>query len=85
MKQGLADKPLAITIPSYTSIAAYQALLDSCTIAGFKAILVDESTAIVHQYAYQNMAALGSDKMVAFVDIGYSSTTVTIAKFGSNG
>ena len=78
---------LVITIPEYSTIEEQKALLNACNIAQiFNARLIDESTATVHNYARDHLKDLkrqASDSIVAFIDIGHSKTTVTVAKFMS--
>ena len=73
-----------MTIPSYATKMAQKALLNACSITGMEAHLIDESTATIYSYVYDKIAKLRNLKqptIVAFIDIGHSKTTVTIARF----
>ena len=71
-------------MPSYFTNVERQGVLDAAEIAGVKCIrLINESTAIALNYGFFRKADL-SDKdprFVAFVDLGHSKLTVTIASF----
>lgn len=59
-------------------------MLDACEIAGLRCTRVlNESTAIALQYGFFRKKDLDAEvaKIVAFVDVGHSKTTVTIASF----
>ena len=63
---------------------AQKALLNACSITGIEAHLIDESTATIYNYVYEKMVKLRNlqqPTIVAFIDIGHSKTTVTIARF----
>jgi molecular chaperone DnaK (HSP70) len=73
-----------ITVPSYYSNVERQAVLDAAEIAGLKCIrLINESTAIALNYGFFRKADLPDKepRNVAFVDLGHSKLTVTIASF----
>ena len=78
--------PLTMAVPTNTSEAEKQDLLNSFHIAGVQARLVDESTALVYAYANENIAELRAlenedIKTVVFFDMGYSNTSLTLVKF----
>jgi heat shock protein 4 len=61
-----------------------QAIADACEIAGIKCLrVINESTAIVYNYGFFRKNDLDPEKerVVAFVDVGHSKTTITIAAF----
>ena len=72
-----------LTIPTYATNDQIKAYMDACKIAEVNARLIDESTAIVHSYAKYNMSSLQDGdfgkKIVIFVDIGHSDTSITVA------
>ena len=73
-----------VTVPTYATVPAQKALLDAFTIAGIEARLVDESAATMYNYAYEKrneLRSIDSPRIVAFVDIGHTKTTVTIVKY----
>ena len=85
-KAEVTTKDVVVTIPSYASNTERQALVDACDIAGLNCLrVINESTAIVYNYGFFRKNDLPKDKeperIVAFVDMGHSKTTVTIAGF----
>jgi molecular chaperone DnaK (HSP70) len=76
---------IVISVPSYFSNVERQAVLDACEIAQYKCIrLINESTAVCLNYGFFRKADLpekGDPRYVAFVDLGHSKLTVTIAAF----
>jgi len=83
-KAGYTTKDFVISIPSYASNVERQALLDAAEIAGLKCLrVINESTAIVLNYGFFRKKDLDEKKerKVAFVDVGHSKTTITIASF----
>ncbi len=71
-------------MPSYFGNVERQGVLDAAEIAGLKCIrLINESTAIALNYGFFRKADLPDKdpRYVAFVDLGHSKTTVTIASF----
>jgi heat shock 70kDa protein 4 len=60
-------------------------VLDACEIAHYKCIrLINESTAVCLNYGFFRKSDLpekGDPRYVAFVDLGHSKLTVTIAAF----
>ena len=80
----MASKDFVISIPSYASNVERQALLDAAEIAGIKCLrIINESTAIVLNYGFFRKKDLDEkiERVVAFVDVGHSKTTITIASF----
>jgi heat shock protein 4 len=80
----ILSKDFVISVPSYFSNVERQALLDAAEIAGIKCLrLINESTAIALQYGFFRKKDLDAkeERRVAFVDVGHSKTTVTIASF----
>ena len=76
-----------LTFPSYATIGERQVLLDACVIANIKPRLCSESKAILYAYGHKYWDELQNSsekKIVVFIDIGYSKTTVTVAKFENN-
>ena len=75
---------LVITVPAYFSNAERQAVLDAADIAGVKCLrLLNESTATALNYGFFRRPDLHEKdpRIVAFVDLGHSKCTVTIASF----
>ncbi len=71
-------------MPSYFSNVERQCVLDASEIAGFKCLrVINESTAIALNYGFFRKKDLDpkTPRVVAFVDMGNSKTTVTIASF----
>lgn len=84
MKAEAPTKDVVLTIPSYASNTERQALVDACEIAGLKCLrVINESTAIAYNYGFfrKNDLPTEGERIVAFVDMGHSKTTVTIAAF----
>ena len=80
----IACKELVLTIPSYCSNVERQALLDAAKIAGLKVQrVINESTAVALQYGFFRKRDLDpkNERIVAFVDLGHSKCTVSIASF----
>lgn len=81
---GLMSKEIVISVPTYASNAERQAYLDAAEIAGIKCVrLINESTATALTYGFFRKADLDPVKprTVAFVDLGHSKLTVTLAQF----
>lgn len=81
---GIATNDLVLSVPTYFSNAERQGVLDAAEIAGVKCIrLINESTAIALNYGFFRKADLPEKdpRYVAFVDLGHSKLTVTIASF----
>lgn len=77
-------KEMVISVPSYCTNVERQALLDAAEIAGIKCLrLINESTALALQYGFFRKKDLDpkEERFVAFVDLGHSKTTITIAGF----
>mmetsp|Transcript_43618 Transcript_43618/g.57784 ORF Transcript_43618/g.57784 Transcript_43618/m.57784 type:complete len:624 (+) Transcript_43618:73-1944(+) len=84
VKAEAPTKDIVLTIPSYASNTERQALVDACEVAGFKCLrVINESTAIAYNYGFfrKNDLPTDSERVVAFIDMGHSKTTVTIAAF----
>ena len=84
MKDDVTTKDIVVTIPSYASNVERQSLYDACEIAGLKCLrVINESTAIAYNYGFfrKNDLSKDNERIVAFVDMGHSKTTVTIAGF----
>ena len=84
VKAEAPTKDIVLTIPSYCSNTERQSLVDAAEIAGFKCLrVINESTAIAYNYGFfrKNDLSTDSERVVAFVDMGHSKTTVTIAGF----
>ena len=84
VRDEVTTKDVVLTIPSYASNTERQALVDAAEIAGLKPLrIINESTAIIYNYGFFRKADLSKDneRIVAFVDMGHSKTTVTIAGF----
>ena len=84
VKDEVTTKDIVLTIPSYCSNTERQSLVDAADIAGLKCLrVINESTAIAYNYGFFRKADLSKDveRIVAFVDMGHSKTTVTIAGF----
>ena len=83
-RSGCTGKDFVISIPSYATNVERQALLDAADIAGLKCLrVINESTAIVLNYGFFRKKDLDEKKerVVAFVDVGHSKSTITIASF----
>lgn len=81
---GIMSNEIVLTVPSYYSNAERQAVLDAADIAGIKCLrLLNESTAIALNYGFFRKADLHDKepRIVAFVDLGHSKCTITIASF----
>ena len=75
---------VVLTCPSYASNVERQALLDAAQIAGLKCPkVINEGTAIALKYGFFKSKDFLKEKPrnVAFVDLGCSKTTITIAQF----
>ena len=82
-----------MTVPSNATSKNREAMLRSFRIADIAAEhieLVEESTATIYNYAYDNLDKLqralessggGMSKTVAFIDIGHCKTSLTVVKF----
>lgn len=84
VKDGVTNKDIVLSVPSYASNTERQALIDAVDIAGLKCLrIVNESTAIAYNYSFIRKSDLDAtnERVVAFVDMGHSKTTVTIAAF----
>lgn len=84
VKAEAPGKDVVLSIPSYTSNTERQALVDACEIAGLKCLrVINDNTAICYNYGFFRKNDLPSEgeRVVAFVDMGHSKTTVTIAGF----
>lgn len=80
----IACKELVLSIPSYCSNVERQALLDAAKIADLKVQrVINESTAVALQYGFFRKRDLDpkNERIVAFVDLGHSKCTVSIASF----
>jgi heat shock protein 4 len=80
----ITSNDIVISVPSYFSNVERQGVLDAAEIAGLKCLrLINESTAIALNYGFFRKADLPEKdaRIVAFVDLGHSKTTVTIASF----
>ncbi len=81
---GIQSNDMVISVPSYFGNVERQGVLDAAEIAGIKCIrLVNESTAIALNYGFFRKADLldKEARYVAFVDLGHSKVTITIASF----
>jgi heat shock protein 4 len=80
----ILSNDIVISVPSYYSNAERQAVLDAAEIGGLKCIrLINESTAVALNYGFFRKQDLPDKdpRYVAFVDLGHSKLTVTIASF----
>ena len=80
----ILSNDIVISVPSYYSNAERQSVLDAADIAGLKCIrLINESTATALNYGFFRRPDLDekNPRVVAFVDLGHSKLTVTIASF----
>lgn len=81
---GIMSNEMVLTVPSYFSNAERQSVLDAAEIANIKCLrLLNESTAIALNYGFFRKADLDdkNPRVVAFVDLGHSKCTITIASF----
>ena len=84
VKAEAPTKDIVVTIPSYCSNTERQALVDAAEIGGFKCLrVINESTAICYNYGFfrKNDLPVEEERVVAFVDMGHSKTTITLAGF----
>lgn len=84
LDEEVRNNEICLTFPSYATKEERQVLLDACVIANIKPRLVSESKAILFSYGHQNWQELRNSsekKIVVFIDIGYSKTTVIVASF----
>jgi heat shock protein 4 len=84
VKDEVTTKDIVVTIPSYASNTERQSLVDAAEIAGLKCLrVINESTAIAYNYGFFRKGDLSKDeeRIVAFIDMGHSKTTITIAGF----
>ena len=84
---GYDTKEVVITVPDYYTAHERKALLDSLQIADLNCLsLVNESSAITLNYGLFRRSQFDDAKprIVAFVDIGQSSTTITFSSFIKN-
>ena len=75
------------TVPSYYTNVERQGLLDAIEIAGIKCFrIITESTAIALNYGFFRRKDFTNEnpRVVAFVDLGHSKTTITMARFTKN-
>jgi molecular chaperone DnaK (HSP70) len=74
-----------ISVPSFMTDAERRSLIDASQIAGLNCLkLMNETTAVALNYGlYNNSLPEANDKpqIVAFVDVGYSQTQVSICAF----
>ena len=87
LDEEVRNNEICLTFPSYATKEERQVLLDACVIANIKPRLVSESKAILFSYGHQNWQELRNSsekKIVVFIDIGYSKTTVIVASFEKN-
>ena len=75
-----------MTYPTWMSDKGRQQMFEACRIAGINdgPIMISESRATVYNYAHENISTvvrITKPKIVAFVDIGKSQTTVTVAQY----
>jgi molecular chaperone DnaK (HSP70) len=80
----ILSNDIVISVPSYFTNAERQAMLDAADIAGLKCIrLINESTAVALSYGFFRRPDIQEkeNRVVAFVDLGHSKLTVTIASF----
>jgi hypoxia up-regulated 1 len=70
-----------MTVPSFYTQFERQALLDTASIAGLKAKLLDENTAVAVQYAVDRV--FNKSTTVLFYNLGSNSLQVSIATFKS--
>ena len=76
------EKNLVVTYPSCATTTQFKALKRACDISGIKADLIDESKATAFAYAYDKMSEIRQrERVVAFIDIGHSKTTLTVVRF----
>ena len=82
---GIESREMVFAVPSYFSNTERQAFLDAIEIADLKCLrIINESTAVALTYGFFRKPELpekGDPRVVAFVDLGHSKLTVTIASF----
>ena len=80
----LCSNDIVISVPDYSTNIERQGYLDSMRIAGLNCLrIINESSAIALCYGFQKANELDATtpRAVAFVDMGHSKLTVTIAEF----
>ena len=75
---------IVISIPDYSTIQERQSMLDSIYISGLNCTaLLNESSAIAINYAFQKLKELDNNnpRIVSFIDFGHSQLTIFYAEF----
>lgn len=86
-KAGYDTKEIVVSVPDYFNAIERKALLDALTIADLTCTsLVNESSALAIEYGLKRRAQFDEKvpKIVAFVDMGQSKTTISFASFLKN-
>lgn len=81
------DKSVCVTVPDYFTLNERQAMIDAVKMADLKLIhLVNESSANCLNYGMSRRAQFDEKepRIVAFVDIGHSKTSIFFGQFGRN-
>lgn len=81
------DKDVCVTVPDYFTVNERQAMIDSVRVANLKLIsLINESSANCLNYGMSRRGQFDDNnpRIVAFVDIGHSKTSVFFGQFGRN-
>ncbi|GAX78376.1 hypothetical protein CEUSTIGMA_g5818.t1 [Chlamydomonas eustigma] len=87
VEAGTTVTDCVISVPAYYDEAERRAMLDAASIAGLNCLrLMNETTATALAYGIYKTDLPDSDSVnVAFVDVGHSSTQVSIVSFKKNG
>ena len=86
-KAGYDTKEVVVSVPDYFTAYERKALLDSLTIADLTCTaLLNESSAIALEYGLKRRTQFDEKvaKIVAFVDMGQSKTTISFTSFTKN-
>ena len=81
------DKDISVSIPDYFTVNERQAMIDAVAISDLKLIsLINESSANCLNYGLNRRANFDDKepRIVAFVDVGQSKTSVFFGQFGKN-
>ena len=83
VKKNINEKEVVISIPDYSTAHERKAMLESIKISGLKCTsLLNESSAIILAYGMHYLKELNDKpRLVVFVDLGHSQTTIIYAEF----
>lgn len=84
INQDIVTDNIVVSVPDYYTVQERQAMLDSIYISGLNCqTLLNESSAISINYAFQKLKELNNDipRLVCFIDLGHSQLTIFYAEF----